>query len=75
MNTRSMRFRLAVWHAALLAAAFVVLGGKSVLAPMGLRHVARTTAAPNGGSPAAMALGVGVVVLSMSRRSVPSQAG
>ena len=27
MNTRSMRFRLAVWHATLLAAAFAVLGG------------------------------------------------
>jgi heavy metal sensor kinase len=27
MNTRSMRFRLALWHAVLLASAFAVLGG------------------------------------------------
>jgi hydrogenase-4 component E len=45
--------------------AIVVLGVQSVVIPAGLRDVARETPQPDGGSPAAMALGVVVVVLAI----------
>jgi hydrogenase-4 component E len=51
--------------AGLWVAAIVILGVQAVLLPAGLRRVAQTAPQPDGGSPAAMALGVAAVVLSI----------
>jgi hydrogenase-4 component E len=52
-------------RAPLAVVALLVLGVKSVLVPIGLRHVARAAGTPRGGTPVAMAFGVGVVVLAV----------
>ena len=49
----------------LAVAAIVILGVQGVLLPTALRRVARTAPQPDGGSPAAMALGVAAVILAI----------
>lgn len=50
---------------ALLGIAALVLVVQAAAIPAGLRHVARETSSSGGGSPVAMAVGVGVVVLAI----------
>jgi hydrogenase-4 component E len=52
-------------EAGLAVVAIVVLGVQAVVIPAGLRRVTRESPQPDGGSPAAMALGVAVVVLAI----------
>ena len=49
----------------LWVAAIVILGVQAVLLPTALRRVARIAPQPDGGSPAAMALGVAAVILAI----------
>ena len=63
-------------RAELWVAAIAVLGVQAVVIPNALRHVSRETTQPDGGSPAAMALGVAAVVLAiLAVRSATLPAG